>query len=602
MAMRDLIDTDCGLSNPLMKVASHYTQEKSHQAGQPSSASASDQLVKEFLLDSNEVERQAPDTFNMEGLLHQMSEIDELYHRSPAQNIQAFSTPNDWVQNYLGSHDIAYENNRLNTLNPLDNTWAEEYLITSEQDIQNQRPLGNAWSQDFKAQSCSEITEIATGLSDSVTDPKISESKFMRFIRKVGDGEVNLEQIEQEKNAASKSVADIWSADFATAWCRPVEGLDEAWESSLQNAKEFKTFTRTEDEKQEEAKNDADFWDNLQKEWEKLAKDENVEHPWLSDYETFDPYKEYTFTNENPFSECNEPFEEGLKKLASGDLPSAVLLFEAAVKKNPEQIEAWQYLGTSQAKNEQDPAAIAAFKRCLELDPDNLTALMALAVSYTNESMQAQACETLIRWLHKNPKYSHLVESTHLDDTSSVSSILSSEKHKAARDMFIAAARINPTNPDPDIQNGLGVLFNLSGDYDKAIDCFRAALQVKPDDSLLWNRVGATLANSNRSGEAIEAYYRALELYPGFIRSRFNLGISCINLGAVKEAAEHFLLALNLQNAGRGPQGLRSKAAMSSNIWSILRTVMTLLKRPDLYEAIDRKDLDLLNKEFGMEP
>lgn len=28
------------------------------------------------------------------------------------------------------------------------------------------------------------------------------------------------------------------------------------------------------------------------------------------------------------------------------------------------------------------------------------------------------------------------------------------------------------------------------------------------------------------------AYRRALELQPGYIRSRYNLGISCINLGA----------------------------------------------------------------------
>lgn len=62
---------------------------------------------------------------------------------------------------------------------------------------------------------------------------------------------------------------------------------------------------------------------------------------------------------------------------------------------------------------------------------------------------------------------------------------------------------------------------------------FKFALFPLFQDSLLWNRIGATLANNNQSAEAIEAYHRALEIYPGFIRSRFNLGISCINLGAV---------------------------------------------------------------------
>ena len=96
-------------------------------------------------------------------------------------------------------------------------------------------------------------------------------------------------------------------------------------------------------------------------------------------------------------------------------------------------------------------------------------------------------------------------------------------------------------------QIGLGVLFNLSGEYDKAVDCFHAALQTNTQDALIWNKLGATLANGGRSEEAVEAYRHALQLSPGYVRSRYNLGISCVNLKVYREAVEHFLTALNIQ-------------------------------------------------------
>lgn len=322
---------------------------------------------------------------------------------------------------------------------------------------------------------------------------------------------------------------------------------------------------------------------------------------------------EYTFEDRNPFlGQHADPFAEGLKALERDDIPSAALLFEAAVQKNDKDPVAWRYLGTTQAQNEQDLLAIKALRNCLVLDPTDQAARLAIAPSLVNENYSHETCKNLLEWLINHDKYKSLGASlemfyaldNQMDDMTRLDSTTHRGHYLYVREQFINAARASPDMPDPDVQNMLGVLLNMDGAYTEAVDCFKSALSVNENDSLLWNRLGATLANGNKPEEAVVAYRRALELSPGFIRSRYNLAISLIHLNCYEEAAKQLVLILNTQAAGKGSGNVtvRTRSITSRAIWNTLRTVATLMNKPNLYPFIDGKNLDAVNLEiFGQE-
>lgn len=94
--------------------------------------------------------------------------------------------------------------------------------------------------------------------------------------------------------------------------------------------------------------------------------------------------------------------------------------------------------------------------------------------------------------------------------------------------------------------------------------------------------MGSSLSNGNHPEEALGAYREALQLRPTYTRAIYNVGVACmssfslslqilkcsligLNIGAHKEAAEHFLSALAMQETSNGTK--------SDQLWFTLRRV-----------------------------
>lgn len=418
------------------------------------------------------------------------------------------------------------------------------------------------------------------------------------------DQEAN-EAMETELNDIDRSVEDSAETnfgDFESIW-RGIQAEQEAHRQMMEEDP-FGEHMHMGD--------DMDQWQNFD---------------GLNTHGNFDPrLGDYMFEDENLFNDISNPFEEGQRIMAEGgNLSLAALAFEAAVQKDPQHVAAWVALGHAQAQNEKETPAIRALEQALKLDPDNLDALMGSAVSYTNEGYDSTAYRTLERWVAT--KYPSVITEPLTTEGDGIGFTDRHQLQQKVTDLFIRAAQLSPSGEqmDPDVQVGLGVLFYGSEEYDKAVDCFGAALASTETGSmnrsdeihLLWNRLGATLANSGRSEEAIDAYGHALELRPNFVRARYNLGVSCINMNCYEEAAQHLLGALAMHKVAEqeGRQKAREVVGggnvdeaklermiqqnQSTNLYDTLRRIFAQMERRDLQDKVGAgMDLDSFRREF----
>ncbi|XP_026194145.1 peroxisome biogenesis protein 5 [Cyclospora cayetanensis] len=465
---------------------------------------------------------------------------------------------------------------------------------SQQQQEQEDGGLAQAEEQEPQAPEVFDPTvarDLVRGLK-AVGGPKLLNAEFTRFVEALADGGIRLENGQLLTNEGRK--AD-WDEILASEEAKKMVGAsfetEDAFDEAPEAATDFDKSLRELEETWKKAHANGEIDDeelglfqsifNSKDMTEILQKDtpEQMGTSWITLQQgALAVAPPVYFRKENPYLKTAGGLECAQRLLAEGKLQEAILALEAEVQRHPNSSEGWRLLGECHADNEQDIEAIHCLKRGHGVDPYNLDSLMALGVSLTNELDVSQALLYLRTWLANHDDFQGLpgLSERPPDDFQLLKSEVAS--------LFEAALR-QPQGSAGRLHSALGVLYNIDRHYDKALYHLSEALKYAKNDvaASLWNKIGATLANSGRSAAALIAYQQTLSLRPNYPRAWTNLGVAKANLGEMEQALQHYLVALELN-----PE--------ATHLWYYIRSALISLNRYDWISFTENRDFQGLRK------
>ena len=221
--------------------------------------------------------------------------------------------------------------------------------------------------------------------------------------------------------------------------------------------------------------------------WRRIALVQTPDHAWLridganidGGLERPDDYYVHTF-----------PLQDG---------------FFSNIKSTSPLVAAYCNRGVSLGQKGKFAEAAAAFRKALEIEPNNLAALLGLGAMLNNSYKDKESLATFDRALQVNPKSGAAHAGRGI-----VLGILG--RYQESLDACRRATAIDPTNVDA--QTGLGFAAEQLDKHEEARTAFARAVALKPNHENAWRNLGAVLENMGEFRAAVAAFDRALTLDP----------------------------------------------------------------------------------------
>jgi len=220
---------------------------------------------------------------------------------------------------------------------------------------------------------------------------------------------------------------------------------------------------------------------------------------------------------------------------------SELLLFEDAVRKNPEAWPAHYNLGVVLAGPDASgnmEKSMAHYRESLRLKPDHPQSHNNLGLALAKLGRAEEAIAHYREAVRFKPDHSGARYNWGL-------ALASLGRKEEAVAQYREALRLKPDYSRA--RNNLGLALAALGRKEEAVAQYREALRLDPDCAEVLNSLGITLTAMGRTEEAAAQHREALRLRPEDPDTHYNLGIDLAALGRMEEAAVHYREALRLR-------------------------------------------------------
>ena len=180
-------------------------------------------------------------------------------------------------------------------------------------------------------------------------------------------------------------------------------------------------------------------------------------------------------------------------------LRQAIAQFEAVGEQAPKDLDNWILLGRLQKLAQNSSAAERAYKKALEVDPDNEDALTGLAIVYSDLGDNSSASEMLKKVADRNPNLRTL--------TALAAAYEQMKEHKLAAETYRRAYEMNRENID--LKRAYAASLFAAEEYGEAEKLFDELQMEEPNDLLAVLRLSQIYRHRRDYAKAHEFARRA---------------------------------------------------------------------------------------------